>query len=61
MQPRDGLVLYTVAYEDHGKLQSVMYRGSISEQVVPYSDPDQAWFFRNAFDEGEDNQNRQGG
>jgi len=53
MHPREGLILYTVRYEDHGKLRSIMYRAGLSEMVVPYADPDPAWFFRNAFDEGE--------
>jgi primary-amine oxidase len=30
-----------------------MYRGSLSEMVVPYGDPTGAWFFRNSFDVGE--------
>ena len=53
LQPREGLVLYTVGYEDAGRVRSVMYRGSLSEMVVPYGDPTQAWFFRNSFDVGE--------
>lgn len=53
MHPREGLVLYTVGYEDQGKLRSILYRGSLSEMVVPYGDPGAGWFIRNAFDEGE--------
>lgn len=53
LHPREGLVLYTVGYEDNGKLRSVLYRGSLSEMVVPYGDPEEGWYFRNAFDEGE--------
>ena len=53
LHPREGLVLYTVGYEDGGKVRSVLYRGSLSEMVVPYGDPSEGWFFRNAFDEGE--------
>lgn len=53
LHPREGLVLYTVGYEDQGKLRSILYRGSLSEMVVPYGDPDAGWFIRNAFDEGE--------
>lgn len=53
MHPRDGLVLYTVGYHDRGRLRSILYRASLSEMVVPYGDPGPAWFFRNAFDEGE--------
>jgi primary-amine oxidase len=53
MHPREGLVLYTVGYEDNGKLRSVLYRASLSEMIVPYGDPGAVWFFRNVFDEGE--------
>jgi primary-amine oxidase len=53
LHPREGVVLYTVGYEDGGKVRPVMYRGSLSEMVVPYGDPTAGWFFRNAFDVGE--------
>ena len=53
MHPREGVVLYTVGYEDGGKVRPVMYRGSLSEMVVPYGDPGAGWFFRNSFDVGE--------
>ncbi|MDX2031450.1 MAG: primary-amine oxidase [Blastocatellia bacterium] len=53
LHPREGLVIYTVGYEDGGKVRSILYRGSLSEMVVPYGDPAPAWFIRNAFDEGE--------
>ncbi len=53
LHPREGLALYTVGYEDQGRVRQVMYRGSLSEMVVPYGDPSAGWFFRNAFDEGE--------
>ncbi|MBV8606436.1 MAG: hypothetical protein JO034_03120, partial [Singulisphaera sp.] len=53
LHPREGLVLYTVALEDHGRPRPILYRASLSEMVVPYGDPSPAWSFRNAFDEGE--------
>jgi primary-amine oxidase len=53
MHPREGLVLHTVGYEDGGRERPVMYRGSLSEMVVPYSDPDSNWRWRSAFDVGE--------
>lgn len=53
MHPREGLVLYQVGYEDGGRVRPIMYRGSISEMVVPYGDPSQGWYFRNSFDAGE--------
>lgn len=53
IHPRDGLVLYLVNYNDGGKIRPVLYRGSLSEMVVPYGDPQPNWSFRNAFDVGE--------
>ncbi len=53
MTPREGLVVYDVAFHDQNRWRSVMHRGSLSEMVVPYGDPSPAWSFRNAFDEGE--------
>ena len=53
LHPREGVVLYTVGYEDGGKVRPVMYRGSLSEMVVPYGDPTAGWYFRNSFDVGE--------
>jgi primary-amine oxidase len=50
---REGLVIHQVSYADGGKERSVLYRGSVSELLVPYSAPDQTWYWRNAFDEGE--------
>ncbi|BAY36066.1 tyramine oxidase [Nostoc sp. NIES-2111] len=55
MHPRDGLVLYQVTYQDGENIRPVLYRGSLSEMVVPYGDPDPTWSFRNAFDVGEYN------
>lgn len=53
MHPREGLILYTLGYQDHGRMRQILYRAALSEMVVPYGDPSPAWFFRNAFDEGE--------
>ncbi len=55
MHPREGLVLYLVNYQDAEKSRAVLYRGSLSEKVVPYGEPDPNWSFRNAFDLGEYN------
>lgn len=49
----EGLVLYTVGYEDQGRVRSILYRASLSEMFVPYADPSPTWRFRAAFDEGE--------
>jgi primary-amine oxidase len=51
--PREGLVLNQVAYEDGGRLRSILYRASLSEMVVPYGDPSPTHYFKNAFDSGE--------
>jgi primary-amine oxidase len=53
VEPREGLVLHTVGYEDGGRLRPILYRASLSEMLVPYADPASNWSFRNAFDEGE--------
>jgi primary-amine oxidase len=53
IEPREGLVLHTVGYEDQGRLRPILYRASLSEMLVPYADPSSNWSFRNAFDEGE--------
>ena len=51
--PREGLVLYTVSYEDQGKVRPIVYRASLSDMVVPYGDPSEASYRKNAFDIGE--------
>lgn len=49
LHPRESLVLYDVRYDG----RPILYRGSLSEMLVPYADPDKNWSFRNAFDVGE--------
>ena len=51
--PREGLTLHCVGYEDKGRTRPVMHRASLSEMVVPYGDPRPRNFRRNAFDVGE--------
>jgi len=53
MHPREGIVLQLVRYRDHGKWRSILYRGSLSEMMVPYGHNDPHWTYRAAFDEGE--------
>jgi primary-amine oxidase len=53
--PREGLVLYTVGYEDGRRLRPILYRAALSEMVVPYGDPSPLHSRKNAFDEGEYN------
>jgi primary-amine oxidase len=50
VHPREGLVLYTVGYLDHGVVRPILYKASLSDMVVPYGDPGPAWYFRNSFD-----------
>ena len=51
--PREGLVLYTVGYEDQGQVRSILYRASLVDMVVPYGDPREHHYRKNAFDVGE--------
>jgi primary-amine oxidase len=51
--PREGLVLYTVSYQDEGKTRPIIYRASMAEMVVPYGDPRPQHYRKNAFDLGE--------
>ena len=51
--PREGLVLYTVGYEDQGRVRPILYRAALSDMVVPYGDPSKDHYRKNAFDAGE--------
>jgi primary-amine oxidase len=51
--PREGLVLHTIGYEDRGVLRPILHRASISEMVVPYGDPAPTHVRKNVFDAGE--------
>jgi primary-amine oxidase len=51
--PREGLVLHTIAWDDHGTVRPIIYRAALSEMVVPYGDPDPAHFWQCAFDLGD--------
>ena len=51
--PREGLVLYTIGYEDQGQVRSIIYRASLSEMVVPYGDPTADHYKKQVFDAGE--------
>jgi primary-amine oxidase len=53
MDPLEGLVLYTVGYEDGGRVRPVLYRASVSEMVVPYGHPGAMHAWKSAFDAGE--------
>ncbi len=47
--PREGLVVQMVAYDG----RPILYRGSIAEMLVPYADPKESSYRKNAFDLGE--------
>ena len=50
---REGLVLHTIGYEDHGTVRPVIWRASVAELFIPYADPRPFQGWRNAFDIGE--------
>lgn len=53
--PREGLVIYSVAYVDGSRgRRPVAHRLSFVEMVVPYGDPNDPHYRKNAFDAGED-------
>ncbi len=51
--PREGLVIHTVSYNDQGAERPVLARASVCEMVVPYGDPGEQYYRKNAFDIGE--------
>jgi primary-amine oxidase len=53
MDPLEGLVLWTVGYEDGGSVRPIVYRASVSEMVVPYGHPGPMHAWKSAFDAGE--------
>lgn len=53
--PKEGLVLHTVCYDDNSQgRRSIAHRLSFCEMVVPYGDPHDPHYRKNAFDAGED-------
>ena len=53
MDPLEGLVLWTIGYEDGGRVRPIVYRASVSEMVVPYGHPGPMHAWKSAFDAGE--------
>tara|TARA_R110001606_G_scaffold346892_5_gene496080 strand:- start:40242 stop:42254 length:2013 start_codon:yes stop_codon:yes gene_type:complete len=51
--PREGLVLNQLSYQDGDRLRPIMYRGSINDMAVPYSDTALNHYWKCAFDGGE--------
>ncbi|CAL9121399.1 unnamed protein product [Musa acuminata var. zebrina] len=53
--PREGLVIHSVAYIDGSRgRRPIAHRLSFVEMVVPYGDPNEPHYLKNAFDAGED-------
>jgi primary-amine oxidase len=50
---REGLTIHHLRYLDHGRKRPILYRGSLTEMVVPYGDPRPTQARKNAFDVGE--------
>ncbi|KAJ3753570.1 copper amine oxidase [Lentinula raphanica] len=50
---REGIVLSTVTYNDHGEIRPIIYRLSLAEMVVPYGAPEYPHPRKFAFDSGE--------
>ncbi len=50
---REGLTMHHVRYADLGRRRPILYRGSLTEMVVPYGDPRPTQARKNAFDVGE--------
>jgi primary-amine oxidase len=53
MDPRLGIVVSMVSFNDTGRNRSIMYEGHLSEIFVPYMDPAPGWYFRSYMDAGE--------
>jgi primary-amine oxidase len=51
--PREGLVLHRLAYQDGDAERAIIHRASVTEMVVPYSDPTSNHYWKSAFDAGE--------
>ena len=50
---REGLVIHDVWFADNGNQRKIAHRMSIAELVIPYGDPSQGAYRKNAFDVGE--------
>lgn len=51
--PREGLVLHDIKYHDGQRERPVLHRAAVCEMVVPYGDPAEKSYRKNAFDIGE--------
>jgi primary-amine oxidase len=55
IDPKVGVIVTNVAYNDNGRLRSILYEGSLSEIFVPYQDPAEGWYHWTFLDLGEGN------
>jgi len=52
--PREGLVLHQITWDDGKRApRPIIYRASVTEMCVPYSDPTTNHYWKSAFDAGE--------
>ncbi|SDQ56693.1 primary-amine oxidase [Paraburkholderia fungorum] len=51
--PREGLVLHQLSWDDGKNTRPIIYRASVTEMCVPYSDPTTNHYWKSAFDAGE--------
>jgi primary-amine oxidase len=51
--PREGLVLHQLSWDDGKHARPIIYRASVTEMCVPYSDPTTNHYWKSAFDAGE--------
>jgi primary-amine oxidase len=51
--PREGLVLHNVGYEEGERVRPILYRASLTELLVPYGDPGVTHQRKAVFDAGE--------
>jgi primary-amine oxidase len=51
--PREGLVLHQLSWDDGKNARPIIYRASVTEMCVPYSDPTTNHYWKSAFDAGE--------
>ncbi|MGH7919912.1 MAG: primary-amine oxidase [Candidatus Dormibacteraceae bacterium] len=51
--PREGLTLHTISYQDGDRLRPIVYRASLTEMFIPYGDPRPTHRRKNVFDMGE--------
>lgn len=51
--PREGLVLHNIGWEEGDRVRPILYRASLVEMAVPYGDPNEPYVRKCAFDVGD--------